>query len=145
MIVLPCWLSQKIILVDWGDFTSEHITCLPKLAVSQPNPNTASQIFFGTFPNWFWNHPAGSCTHTTLTQFISWYQYMKVVFSKYSSEYTPCCPEPKGRCLQYVDGALLDLSEQGVCKKNSDTWCCFLRLRPQKAPPSCLFQKSLPN
>jgi len=74
----PLWLSQKIVLVDWGDFTtSEHITCLPKLAVSQPNPNTASQIFFGTFPNLFRNHPAGSCTHSTLTQFISWYQYTK--------------------------------------------------------------------
>ena len=50
----PLWLSRKTILVDWGDFTTlEHITCLPKLAVSQLNPNTASQIFFGTFPNLF--------------------------------------------------------------------------------------------
>jgi len=103
-----------------GDFTtSEHITCFSKLAVSQPNPNTASQIFFGTFPNLFWNHPAGSCTHTTLTQFISWYQYMKAVFSKYSSGYTPCRPKPKGRCLQYADGALPDLSECLVLRYQS--------------------------
>jgi len=60
----PLWLSRKIILVDWGDFTtSEHITYLPKLAVSQPNPNTASRLFFGTFPDLFRNHPAGSCTY----------------------------------------------------------------------------------
>jgi len=108
----PLCLSRKIVLLDWEDFTTlEHITCLSKLAVSQPNPNTASRIFFGTFPNLFRNHPAGCCTHTTLTQFISWYQYTKAIFSKYSSGYTPCRPEPKGRCLQYADGALLDLSE----------------------------------
>jgi len=48
----PSLAFTEIVLVDWGDFTSEHITCLPKLAVSQPNPNTASsepsQICFGT-------------------------------------------------------------------------------------------------
>ena len=76
----PLWLSRKIVLLDSGDFTtSEHITCISKLAVSQPNSNTASRIFFGTFPNLFQNHPAGCCTHTTLTQFISCYQYTKAV------------------------------------------------------------------
>ena len=111
----PSLLSWKIVPVDWGDFTtSEHITCLSKLTVSQPIPNTASQIFFRTILQAPVRIPHLPNSYLGINT-----QKPKVIFSKYSSGYTPCCPEPKGRCLQYVDGALLDLLECLVLRYQS--------------------------